>query len=162
MVRAYQPLAFRTAYLILGSTGEADDAVQEAFVKAYYALGRFRADSPLRPWIMQIVANEAKNRGKASSRRARLSLRLAEGDHSGGAAPSPEMIAIQRSSNSRLLSFVDELRDQERLVIICRYFLEFGEQETAQILGIRRGTVKSRTSRALARLKLRVGDRDEL
>src|SRR4029077_10773432 len=62
LVRAYQGIAFRTAYVIAGSASDAEEAAQEAFVKAYRALGRFRPGSPFRPWLLQIVANEARNR----------------------------------------------------------------------------------------------------
>jgi RNA polymerase sigma-70 factor (ECF subfamily) len=95
-VRRYQEIAFRTAYLIAGDAAEAEDAAQEGFVKAFYALDRFRDDTPLRPWLLTIVANEARNRRKASSRRANLAHALREaggarhpGSDSGDAAPSP-------------------------------------------------------------------------
>ena len=61
-MRRYQEVAFRTAYLVTREAGEAEDAAQEAFVKAYYALARFRTDAPFRPWLLRIVANEARNR----------------------------------------------------------------------------------------------------
>ena len=66
LVRQHQDLAYRTAYLITGGAAEAEDAAQEAFVKAYYALGRFRAGAPFRPWLLRIVVNEARNRRKAA------------------------------------------------------------------------------------------------
>src|SRR5947209_5976739 len=74
LVRRYQELAFRTAYLITGVAAEAEDAAQEAFVKAYYALPRFRAGAPFRPWLLRIAANEARNRRKAAGRREALAL----------------------------------------------------------------------------------------
>src|ERR687892_212926 len=58
LVEEHQTIAFRTAYLITGSAADAEEAVQEAFVKAFYALGRFRPDAPFRPWVLRIVANE--------------------------------------------------------------------------------------------------------
>ena len=76
-MRGQQEVAFRTAYLITGDASEAEDATQEAFVKAYRSLGRFRPGAPFRPWLLSIVANEAKNRSKAAGRRARLVLRAA-------------------------------------------------------------------------------------
>lgn len=56
LVEEHQTIAFRTAYLITGSAADAEDAVQEGFVKAFYALGRFRPDAPFRPWVLRIVA----------------------------------------------------------------------------------------------------------
>ena len=72
-MRAHQEVAFRSAYLITGDASETEDASQEAFVKAYRALRRFRPDAPFRPWLLTIVANEARNRRKAASRRAGIS-----------------------------------------------------------------------------------------
>ena len=74
-MRAHQGIAFRTAYLIAGNAGDAEEAAQDGFVKAYRALGRFRTGSPFRPWLLQIVANEARNRRRSSGRRTALALR---------------------------------------------------------------------------------------
>ena len=154
LVRAHQGIAFRTAYLVAGSAAEAEEAAQEGFIKAYRALGRFRPGSPFRPWLLQIVANEARNRRRSEGRRAALALRaaVAEGS-SGGAAPSPEGALLAGEDRERLLEAVNGLREEERLVIACRFFLELSEEETAAALGVRPGTVKSRTSRALEHLR---------
>src|SRR5438093_1510775 len=93
IVERYQQVAFRTAYVITGSAADAEDAAQEGFVKAYRALGRFRAGAEWRPWLLRIVANEARNRVRSSGRRHRLELRLTEGFRPGDAAPSPEALA---------------------------------------------------------------------
>jgi RNA polymerase sigma-70 factor (ECF subfamily) len=154
LVRQYQDLAFRTAYLIAGGAAEAEDAAQEGFVKAYYALDRFHQGAPFRPWLLQIVANEARNRRKAAGRRANLALRVAAASLSGDVAPSPETAALARERYDALLAAVGELREEERLVVACRYFLELSEAETAETLGLPKGTVKSRLSRALGRLRL--------
>ena len=156
LVEEHQTIAFRTAYLITGSAADADDAVQDAFVKAYYALGRFRPDAPFRPWVLRIVANEARNRRRSAGRRERLVLRAAEEPPSGGAVPSPEAALLASEQRSQLLEAVNELREEDRLVIACRYFLDLSEEETAAALGWRRGTVKSRLSRSLDRLRTRL------
>lgn len=157
-MRAYQGIAFRTAYVIAGNSTDAEDAAQEAFVKAYRALGRFRTGSPFRPWLLRIVANEARNRRRSAGRRAALSLRAAAEESSGGAAPSPEGVVLAGEDRERLLDAVNGLREEERLVIACRFFLELSEEETAAALGIARGTVKSRLSRALERLRAHLGE----
>src|SRR5919197_3116097 len=77
LVRVHQSLAIRTAYVITGQAADAQDAVQEAFVKAYYALGRFREGAAFRPWLLRIVANEAINRRRSSHRKSALALRVA-------------------------------------------------------------------------------------
>ncbi|TMF53891.1 MAG: sigma-70 family RNA polymerase sigma factor [Chloroflexi bacterium] len=156
IVQRYQQIAFRTAYVITGSSADAEDAAQEGFVKAYRALDRFRLGAELRPWLLRIVANEARNRVRSSGRRHQLELRLTEGFRPGDAAPSPEAVAVAADERRRLLAMVNALSHEDRLVIASRYFLELSGEETAAALGIAEGTVKSRLSRALARLKVRV------
>ncbi len=153
LVRLHQGIAYRTAYLITGSAAEAEDAAQAGFIKAWQALGRFRGGAPFRPWVLQIVANEARNRRRAGGRRDALALRAMHEVASGDAAPSPEATTIAADERARLLAAVNRLREEDREVLACRYFLELSEEETAAALGIRRGTVKSRTSRALGRLR---------
>jgi RNA polymerase sigma factor (sigma-70 family) len=157
-VQAYQGIAFRTAYLIAGDATEAEDAAQEGFVKAFYALNRFRAGAPFRPWVLQIVANEARNRRRSAGRRTALVMRTAAQAPSGEAAPSPEAAVISGEEQRALLTAVNTLKEEDRLVIGCRYFLELSEEETAAALGWRRGTVKSRLSRALDRLRAQMGE----
>jgi RNA polymerase sigma factor (sigma-70 family) len=156
LVRRYQDIAVRTAHLI-SPDGDAEDAAQEAFVKAYAALGRFRAGSPFRPWLLRIVANEARNRRRSAGRRANLALRAAGDRPSDDAAPSPESAVLASERRAVLLAAFNALRDDDREVISARYFLELSERETAEALGIPRGTVKSRSSRALERLRVQLG-----
>jgi RNA polymerase sigma-70 factor (ECF subfamily) len=156
IVQRYQQVAFRTAYVITGSAAEAEDAAQEGFIKAYRALGRFRPGANPRPWLLQIVANEARNRVRSSGRREKLELRLAERFRPGDAAPSPEAAAVAADEAQRLLQLVNGLSEEDRLVITSRYLLDLSGEETAAALGIAEGTVKSRLSRALARLRTRV------
>jgi len=157
-VQANQGIAFRTAYLIAGNAADAEDATQEGFVKAFYALSRFRPGAPFRPWVLQIVANEARNRRRSAGRRAALVMRTAADAPSGEAAPSPEAALISSEEQTALLAAVNDLREEDRLVISCRYFLELSEEETSNVLGWKRGTVKSRLSRALERLRAQMGE----
>ena len=140
LVREHQGIAFRTAYVITGSAADAEEVVQDAFVKAYRARGRFRSGAPFRPWLLAIVANEARNRRRATGRRARLELHLAEERPSGGAAPSPEVALLAREERAELLAAVDRLGEDQRAAIACRYFLGLSEAETAAVLGCRPGT----------------------
>jgi RNA polymerase sigma factor (sigma-70 family) len=152
LVRRHQQVAVRVASVIAGSP-EAQDAAQDAFLKAYAALSRFRPGAPFRPWILRIVANEARNRRRSARRREDLWLRLAEGRPSGDAAPSPEAVILERRANERLLAAVSRLSERDRIIIAYRYFVDLSEAELAEVLGVRPGTVKSRLSRALARLR---------
>src|SRR5713101_7609314 len=122
IVQRYQQMAFRTAYVITGSAADAEDAAQEAFVKAYRALATFRAGAEPRPWLLRIVANEARNRARSAGRRHQLDLRLAEGFRPGDAAPSPEAAAVAAEDRSRLLAHVNGLSEEDRQVIASRYF----------------------------------------
>lgn len=159
LVRAYQDMAVRTAHVIAPS-GDAEDAAQEAFVKAYAALSRFRTGSPFRPWLLSIVANEARNRRRSAGRRDGLVLRAAEDRPPGDAAPSPETAVLDHERRTALVAAVNRLRGEDREVIGARFFLDLSEAETAATLGIARGTVKSRTSRALERLRAAYGEAD--
>ena len=160
LVRAHQDVAFRTAVLITGNAADAEEAAQDAFLKAYRALGRFRTGEPLRPWLLTIVANEARNRRRSSGRRAALAVRAAgEERPSGEAAPSPEAALLAGERREKLLAALGRLVERDRTVIACRYLLELSEAETAAALGVRPGTVKSRLSRALERLREEVGER---
>jgi RNA polymerase sigma factor (sigma-70 family) len=156
LVRRYQDVAVRTAYVVAGSADDAQDAAQDGFVKAYNALGRFRPGAPFRPWLLRIVANEARNRRRSAGRRATLAVRAAEDRHSIDAAPSPEVAVLAQETRNSLLAALNGLRDEDREVIGARYFLDLSEAETADTLGIPRGTVKSRLSRALGRLRERL------
>jgi RNA polymerase sigma-70 factor, ECF subfamily len=157
LMRMYQGIAFRAAYLLTSSAADAEDAVQTGFIKAWAALPRFRPGSPFKPWLLRIVANEAHNRRRSAGRRAELRLRATAALPPGDAAPSPEGAALGREERERLLRAVERLAERDRDVLTCRYFLELSEEETATALGVRRGTVKSRTARALARLRVEVG-----
>lgn len=152
LVEPHREVMFRVAYLIVRNAADAEDAAQDALVKAWRALHRVRRGAPLRPWLIAITANEARNRRRGAGRRERLALRAAASS-SGEAAPSPEELAVAAAERRRLLDAVEQLPDGQRLVLECRYLLSLSEEETAVALGVRRGTVKSRTARALERLK---------
>jgi RNA polymerase sigma factor (sigma-70 family) len=153
LVHAFQGIAFRTAYVLAGNAADAEEAAQDGFVKAWRALGRFRVGAPFRPWLLRIVANEARNRRRSAGRRAHLALRAATEQVSGDAAPSPEAAFLSAETRAALLAAVDELPDDQRQAISLRYFVGLSEQEVAEALDLPVGTVKSRTYRALERLR---------
>ncbi len=153
LLERHQAVAFRAACLITGSAAEAEDATQEACLKAWLALARFRPDAPFRPWLVRIAINEARNRRRGAGRRATLTLRLGPEKASAEPAPSAETEVLAGAERARLASAVGRLREDDQLVIAARYFLGLSEAESAIALGLRRGTVKSRLSRALGRLQ---------
>lgn len=158
LVRMHQAIAFRTAYLVTASAEDAEEVAADAFLKAFRALGRFRRERSFRPWLLTIVANEARNRRRSANRRSGLALRAAEDRPSNDAAPSPEAAVLVHERREALLRAVESLRDDEREVVVARYLLDLPEADAAAMLGIPRGTVKSRLSRALGRLRERLDD----
>jgi RNA polymerase sigma-70 factor (ECF subfamily) len=153
LVHTYQGIAYRTAYLITAEGADAEDAAQSAFIKAFYALDRFQKGRPFRPWLLRIVANEARNKRRSAGRRSNLELRLAGDRPRDDAAPSPEGAVLDSERNDRLVAALNSLREEDRLVVSYRFLLGLSEAETADALGCAKGTVKSRTSRALKRLR---------
>lgn len=151
LVRSHLPAAHRTAVLLAGSA-DAEDVVQEALVKAYRALDRFRGPAPFRPWLLRIVANESRNASRSARRRAGLWAR-ASAVRLDVAVPAVESDAVRGEQRRELLAAVQQLGERYRLVVTCRYLLEMSEAETAQVLGLAPGTVKSRLSRALGQLR---------
>ncbi len=158
LVRRHQTIALRTAYLVAGNDADAQEAAQDAFLKAYRALGRFRPGFPFRPWLLRIVANEARNRRRSAGRRQALALRAVVDAAPGDAAPSPEAALVAAERREELMGALNRLGDDHRLVLSCRYFLDLSEDETAAALGVRRGTVKSRLARALERLRAELAE----
>ena len=160
LVHAYQGIALRIAFLIAGNAADAEEAAQDGFVKAHRALWRFRAGAPFKPWLLRIVANEARNRRRSAGRRTALALRAAGDAASGDAAPSPEAALLGAERRAELIAALNRLGEADREAIACRYFLDLSEAETAAALGVRRGTVKSRVSRALERLRSELPEED--
>ena len=149
LVARYGALAHRTAYL-LGAADEAEDVVQESFVKAFRGLGSFRDGAPFRPWLLRIVANETSNLRRGSRRRRTLELRLAEPDVD---PVEPERAAVVADARARVLEAVNAMSYRDRQVLTCRFFLDLTEAETAEVLSWPRGSVKSRLSRAIGKLR---------
>jgi RNA polymerase sigma factor (sigma-70 family) len=154
LVHRHAPVALRTAAL-LGAGGDAEDVVQEAFVKAHASLDRFRRGAPFRPWLLKIVANETRNLHRASGRRsAREQRSWALTERLLLARPEdPAETALSQERRDALVRGLARLSPPHRQVVTCRYLLDLDEAESAAVLGWPRGTVKSRLHRALARLR---------
>lgn len=151
LVRRHQRAAIRVAAVALGSATDADDVAQEAFVKAHAALDRFRADAPFRPWLFRIVTNTARTRLRGQGRQRALAIREASRAAVGG--PAPDEIAVRHAEREAVVDALNRLRPDDRLVLTYRWYEELSETEMAEALGCRRGTVKSRLSRAMGRLR---------
>ena len=150
----HQAAARRLAAAMCGAgSADADEAAQDAFVKAWYGLPGFRTGAAFRPWLLRIVANEARNRRRSVGRRAGYELRFATDRASGAAAaPTPEAAALVTEARREVLDALARLPTRQRDVVVCRHLVGLTEEETAQVLGVARGTVKSRAARGLRRL----------
>ena len=127
---------------------------QEAFVKAFAALGSFREGAVFRPWLLRIVANQAGNHRRGARRRERRERRDAmAGRDRQATLDEPGDVAQQSDERRRLVAAMSSLPHKDRQVLAIRYLLGYSEEETAGVLGCARGTVKSRTSRALEKLR---------
>ena len=156
LIARHQHAALRVAAVVAGSA-DAEDAVQEALVKAWRALDRFREGSPFRPWLLRIVANEARNRRRGAGRRHALALRLVERPVDG-----PEERVLAGDDRRRLTEALLSLPDKDRAVLALRYFAELSEADMAIALDCSPGTVKSRLSRAKERLRALLPDTGEV
>jgi len=156
LVERYETIAHRTAFM-LGAGDDAADIVQEAFIKAFGALDRFRVGEPFKPWLLTIVANETRNRWRWFSRHRTVPLSLVGDDLPHASERTPQDIAEDRETSRALCDAVKALPRPQRDVVVCRYLLDLSEQDTAQALSIPKGTVKSRLSRALRSLEQALG-----
>ena len=148
LVRQHQEAVFRLSYLLLHNAKDAEDVAQEAFVRAFLALDSFDAERPLRPWLLQITRNLAKNKLRSLSRYWHMMKRWWQEQD-----PVTEPQQMRRDEAAQLWQAVQQLRPKAQEVIYLRYFLEMSEAETAAALDIPPGTVKSRLHRALQQLK---------
>lgn len=148
IVQHHQEAVFRLAYLMLGDAAEAEDVAQEAFIRALKALATFDATRPLRPWLLSIVSNLSKNRMRSISRYW-AALRRSFVD----SQSSLETENARQLDAESLWKAVQRLNPADQEIIYLRYFLELSTTETADVLKIEEGTVKSRLSRAIARLR---------
>ena len=152
LVKPYERLAYRTAYLIAGSA-DADEALQNALIKTHAALRRFDQDRSFRPWFLKIVVNEARTARRHATRHRAIAGRALDDFDARSVARSTDDEFARADRDRALRAAIDRLPERHRTVVTCRYLLDLSEEETAASLGIPSGTIKSRLSRALERLR---------
>jgi len=151
LVRPHQQAALRVATVVLGTSEGADDVVQHAIERAWRAVRTFDADRPFGPWFLRIVANCARNDRRSRGRRGRLQVRVASVPEA--VVITPDQIAVADEDRQRVVDAMNRLSRADRLVIALRFFEEMNEHDMAETLDCRAGTVKSRLSRAMSRLR---------
>ena len=159
IIQANNRKLYRLARGILRNDGEAEDVVQEAYVRAFTHLESFRGDSSLSTWLSRIAMNEAL--GRLRRRRPAVELdALPQGALEAeiiqfplSAAADPEKSMAQREIQAVVEHAIDELPEAFRLVFITRVIEGMNVEETAEILGLKSETVKSRLHRARTMLR---------
>ena len=163
LVLRHQQEVFAVALRMLGDQDEAQDIAQDAFVRAYRAIGSFRCEAKLSTWLVSITMNLCRNRRRWWARRRRViaasldeAVETEEGTRGHDVpdpAPSPSAVAERRDQHRIVADALQLLCEADRTVIVLRDIQGYAYEEIAQMLGCRLGTVKSRLSRS--RLQLR-------
>ncbi len=167
LVRLYQAPIYNLAYRILGDSSEASEATQEAFVRIYKGIGRFRGECGLKTWIYRIAVSASLNRRRWWKRwkdhvpasldqplpSYRDSPRLLEVPDR---RPDPEAACARRETEQAVQRALDALPADYRTVVVLRDIEGFTYEEIAESLAISMGTVKSRLWRARSQLRQRL------
>ena len=160
IMREHNRMLFRTARAILLDDAEAEDALQEAYVQAYHALGSFRGEAKLSTWLARIVANEALMRLRKQTRRAEIvplqpaaTVQELEQVSDTDMDNAPDASAARKELRLELESQIDALPDSYRTVFMLRAVEELSVEETAAVLEIPPATVRTRFFRARSLLR---------
>jgi RNA polymerase sigma-70 factor (ECF subfamily) len=161
LIRPYERGVFLAATSILGNDADAEDAAQEAFMKAYRGLARFRQESKFSTWLIQIAINDAKMKLRKDRRHLHESIDAGQETNEGDYIPTdfadwreiPSEALEQNELREALNEAVNSLPEKYRTVLILRDVQMMSIAETAKVLGISEQNVKTRTSRA--RLQMR-------
>lgn len=148
--------ALRVATVVLGSARDAEDVVQAATERVWRSIGTADPERGFRPWYLRAVANTARNHRRGWWRRTAAELRLATRPAPG--VPDPVDAAVGAAEREAVVAALNRLDPEARLVIALRHFEQLGEREMAAVLDCPPGTVKSRLSRAMARLRAELGE----
>ena len=160
VMRRHNRLLFRTARSILKTDAEAEDALQEAYLRAWRAMGEFRSEARLSTWLVRIVVNEALGRLRRRGARV-LALDASmdpgdprtEADMEGNPDERPERAAMRSELRAMMEARIDALPDAFRTVFMLRAVEEMSVGEVAALLGLREETVRTRFFRARSLLR---------
>lgn len=150
LVLAHQQAVFRLAYLLLGDPDDAEDIAQETFLRAWKHIQAFDSTRPLKPWLLSITSNLASNRRRSAGRYLAALTRAFRDEPRSSAI---EEKYSQHMQANDLWKAVQTLKIPDQQIVYLRYFLDLSVAETAEVLQVAEGTVKSRLSRALEKLR---------
>jgi RNA polymerase sigma-70 factor, ECF subfamily len=158
LMRRHNRMLYRTARAILGDDAEAEDAVQEGYLRAYNALAGFRGEAKVSTWLVRIVANEALMRRRRRARTAVVVPMDAAAPNEEwktvmSERPGPEQDASRAEMRRIIEARIDGLPDDHRAVFVLRALEELTVEETASVLEIPEATVRTRFFRARALLR---------
>ena len=162
LTRRYQEQAFRAAYLITRSAPTAEVATRAAFLRAYRALPALEEGAPVRPWLIRVVASEARMQRREDARTRNTSRedmplaspRLPASRYAGGS----EMTGLTPQEREALLTAFERLPEDDRLTSASRYLFELSPREVSAALGIPADSVEDRLRGALGLLRTRLGE----
>ena len=161
LVSRHQRRASRIAYHYVRDGAEADEAVQDAFVKAYSHLSTFREELPFEVWFTRILINGCLDRIKARTRRERWMTSMPDGpggerdfaERTPGHGPSPEDQLLARERRQRLAEAIAKLPDRQRAVFMLSHYEGCTSREVSAVTGLNESTVRVHLFRAVRKLR---------
>ncbi len=166
LVRRHQRRALRIAFHYMRDAAEADEAVQDAFVKAYSHLASFREELPFEVWFTRILINGCLDRIKARTRRARWFAPMPDGpggqqdfaERTAGKDPSPEDRLLARERRVMLTRALAKLPERQRSVFMLSHYEGCTSREVSAMTGLNESTVRVHLFRAIRKLRVLLAD----
>ena len=166
LIGMYSAKLYKVAYALLGSRQDAEEVVQDTFLRAYRALQAFRGDSSLETWLHRITLNLARNKYQWNHRRGSgLNVSLTAGDGADGDSGTdneqdvpdrrmePDLVLEQEEIGTNIMKALNSLPDNLRETMLLRHVNDMPYEQIAQKLDCKVGTVKSRLSRGREMLR---------
>ena len=161
LVSRHQRRAVRIAFHYLRDAADADEAVQDAFIKAYSHLSTFREELPFEVWFTRILINGCLDRIKARTRRERWIVSMPDtrgtdrdlAERTPGGGPSPEDQLLAKERRERLASALARLPDRQRAVFMLSHYEGCTSREVSAVTGLNESTVRVHLFRAIRKLR---------
>jgi RNA polymerase sigma-70 factor (ECF subfamily) len=166
LVARHQRRATRIAFHYVRDSAEADEAVQDAFVKAYSHLSTFREELPFEVWFTRILINGCLDRIKARTRRERWMTSMPDGpggerdfaERTPGYGPSPEAVLLSRERRRQVAEAIAKLPDRQRSVFMLSHYEGCTSREVSAMTGLNESTVRVHLFRAIRKLRVLLGE----